>query len=81
MRNANRLKKINFAFAFYSSNCLIGKSLPQLLDNPFRRRVSSHVEVKNLAPSVLNHEEAIEQVRQASDQLPYLVGDLRPTTA
>ena len=40
----------------------LGKSLPQLLDNPFRRRVSSYVEVKNLAPSVLNHEEAIEQL-------------------
>ena len=40
----------------------LGKSLPQLLDNPFRRRVSSHVEVKDLAPSVLNHKEAIEQL-------------------
>ena len=39
----------------------LGKSLTQLLDNPLRSRVSCCVEVQDLAPSVFDDEEALQQ--------------------
>jgi hypothetical protein len=32
----------------------------QLLDDPFRRRVVSHIETQNPAPPVLDHKKAVE---------------------
>ena len=32
-----------------------------LLDDPFRRRVSGHIETQNRAPPVLDYEEAVEE--------------------
>lgn len=37
------------------------ESLPQLLDDPLRSRVAGHVEVQNPAPSMLDHEETVQQ--------------------
>src|SRR5580658_6078635 len=34
----------------------------QLLDDPFRRRVVSHIETQNPAPPVLDHKKAVEQM-------------------
>ena len=39
------------------------KGLAQLLDDPLRSRVAGHVEVRDPAPSVLDHEEAVEQLK------------------
>src|SRR5437762_944536 len=40
------------------------KSLTQLLHDPLGIRMSSDVEVEDLAASVLNHEEAVEQLER-----------------
>jgi hypothetical protein len=39
-----------------------GKGLTQLLDDPLRSRVSGHVEMQNLPPSVLDDEEAVQHL-------------------
>ena len=42
----------------------LGKRLPQLLDDPLRSRVSSHVEVQNPTPPMLDDEEAVQQLER-----------------
>src|SRR5262245_9975085 len=39
----------------------VRKGLTQLLDDPLRSRMSGYVEVQNLAASVLDHEETVQQ--------------------
>ena len=42
----------------------LGKSLTQLLDNPRRSWMACDVEVKDLAPSMIDDEEAVEQLER-----------------
>ena len=39
-----------------------GECLAQLLHHPLRCRVAGHIEVQNPAPSMLDHEKAVEQL-------------------
>ena len=43
----------------------VGKALPQLLDDPLRRRVSGHVAVQDVATSVRDDEQSSEAARRS----------------
>ncbi len=68
----------------------LGKRLPQLLDDPLRRRVSGHVEMQNPTPPMLDDEEAVEQLEdqrghgeevEGNDQLTVILEESLPAPA
>jgi hypothetical protein len=66
------------------------ESLTQLLDNPLRGGMPRHVEVQNPAPSMLDDEEAVEQLKghrryaeeiEGRDDLAMILQEGQPTSA
>jgi hypothetical protein len=69
---------------------IFGKGLTQLLDHPLSGRVSSHVEVQNLPPSVFDDEKAVQELKrhrrhgkevECSDHLAMIGKEGQPTLA
>ena len=67
-----------------------GEGLAELLDDPFRSRVSNHAEVQNFPASVFNDEEAVQHLEghrgygeevERSDHLPVIPEEGQPSFA
>ena len=44
----------------------LGEGFPQLLHDPFRGRMSGHIAVQNLPPTMLNDQKAVQQFERQS---------------
>ena len=87
MRSLNSL--LEAGYALFASKGTLGKTRA-VLDDPFRSRVSGHVEVQNLPASVLDDKEAIQYLEghrgdgeevERSDHLPVIPEEGQPSFA